>query len=143
MSFERAKRGLKTVGIIWIIIGCLLTIVGILLLIGSRTAAADAATAQDASRFLHGAISNLILGIVGLDAGYYCFKASKDSSKAKTVRNIAVLGLILAVLVFVIGLMKGTLAANNVASIIASTIVNCILLYEAHIVIKGSKAENS
>ena len=137
MSLEKAKRGLKRFGYIWVICGAFLAIIGVILLIGAKAATADAERAVNAPMFLHGGITNLILGLVGIDTGYRCFRAAKDSSKINTVCTIARIFILLAVLALVAGFVRGTLAANNVSSCIVSIVVNGILLYEAGVVKKG------
>ena len=143
MSLEKAKRGLKRFGYIWVICGGFLAIIGVILLIGAKAATADAERAINAPMFLHGGITNLVLGLVGVDSGYRCFRAAKDSSKINTVITIARIFILLAVLAIAAGLVRGTLAANYLSSCIASIVVNGLLLYEAHIVKKGDEADNS
>ena len=141
MSLEKAKRGLKRFGYIWIICGSVLAILGIVLLLGGKIAMADAARAENAPMFIHAGITNLILGLVGIDTGYRCFKAGKDGSKVKSVITIARIFIGLAVLSILAGFVRGTLAANSLSSCIASIVVNSILLYEAHVVKKGNEVE--
>ena len=141
MSLEKAKRGLKRFGYIWIICGSVLAILGIVLLLGAKVAMADAARAENAPMFFHAGITNLILGLVGIDTGYRCFKAGKDGSKVKSVITIARIFIGLAVLSILAGFVRGTLAANSLSSCIVSIVVNSILLYEAHVVKKGNEAE--
>lgn len=143
MSLEKAKRVLKNYGYIWVICGAILAIIGVILLLGAKVATADAERAVNAPMLFHGGITNLILGLVGVDTGYWCFRAVKDSSKLKTVSTIARIFILLAVLAVVVGLVRGTLAANSISSCIASIAVNGILLYAANIVKKGNEADNS
>ena len=143
MSLERAKSGLKRFGYVWVICGGILAVIGVILLIGAKAATADAERAVDAPVFLHGGITNLILGLVGVDSGSRCFRAAKDSSKINTVITIARIFILLAVLAIVAGFVRGTLAANSVSSCIASIVVNGLLLYEANIVKKGNTADNN
>ena len=138
MSLEKAKRGLKRFGYIWIICGSFLAIIGIVLLLGGKVAMADAARAENAQMFFHAGITNLILGLVGIDTGYRCFKAGKDGSKVKSVITIARIFIGLAVLSILAGFVRGTLAANSLSSCIASIVVNGLLLYEANIIKKGN-----
>ena len=138
MSLEKAKRGLKRFGYIWVICGGILAIIGVILLFGAKAANADAERAVNAPIFLHAGITNLVLGLVGVDTGYRCFKAVKDSSKINTVCTIARIFILLAVLAIVAGLVRGTLAANSLSSCIASIVVNGLLLYEANIIKKGN-----
>ena len=91
--------------------------------------------------FFHAGITNLVLGLVGIDTGYRCFKAGKDGSKVKSVITIARIFIGLAILSILAGFARGTLAANSISSCIASIAVNGILLYEAHIVKKGNEAD--
>ncbi|MBR4575463.1 MAG: hypothetical protein IKO16_11185 [Lachnospiraceae bacterium] len=141
MSMERAKRGLKRFGYIWVICGGFLVIIGVILLLGAKAATADAERAINAPTLLHGGITNLVLGLVGIDSGYRCFRAVKDSSKIKSVCTIARIFILLAVLAIVAGLVRGTLAANSLSSCIASIVVNGVLLYEANIVKKENGAD--
>ena len=143
MSLERAKSGLKRFGYVWVICGGFLAIMGILLLIGGKAAAADASRAENAASFIHAGITNLVLGLIGVDTGYRCFRASKDSSKIGTVCTVARIFIGLAILAILVGFVRHTLAASSVASCLATIVVNAILLYEAHIVKKGNKADNS
>ncbi|MBO4374331.1 MAG: hypothetical protein J5829_04410 [Lachnospiraceae bacterium] len=143
MSLEKARKVLKRFGFIWVIFGGLIAVLGIVLLIGSRAAAADASRAANAPVFLQAGIKHLVLGIVGIDAGIYCFKALKDPAKLKTVRNIAAILIGLAVLALVSGYVQGTLAANQTSSYIASAAVNALLLYVVGVVRKGSESDNS
>ena len=143
MSLERAKKILKRFGYIWVICGSFLAIIGIILLIGGKAAQADVSRAENASKFLHAGITNLILGLVGIDSGYRCFRAVKDSSKIKTVHNIAFIGMGLAIIAILGGIVKGTLAANSLSSCIAVIVVNVLLLYVAHVVKTKSESEGS
>lgn len=143
MSVEKAKIVLKRYGYIWVICGGFLAVIGGILLFSSKVAAADATRAANAPMFLHAGITNLVLGLIGVDTGYRCFCAAKDSSKVKTVRNIALIFIALAVIALVVGGVRGTLAANTVSSCIASIIVNCILLYVTNVAGKGEVNEKN
>lgn len=140
MSFEKAKRVLRNYGYIWVICGAFLAIIGVILLLGAKAATADAERAVNAPMLLHGGITNLILGLVGVDTGYWCFRAVKDSSRVKTVSTVAWIFILLAVLAMVAGLVRGTLAANSMSSCIASIAANGLMLYAANIVRKGNEA---
>ncbi len=128
---------MKRFGYFWVICGGVLAVIGVILLFGAKAATADAERAVNAPMFLHGGITNLVLGLVGIDSGYRCFRAVKDSSKIKSVCTIARIFILLAVLAIVAGLVRGALAANSISSCIASIVVNGVLLYEANIVKKG------
>ena len=141
MSLERAKRGLSRFGYIWMILGGLLAVIGIILLIGGKSAAADVARAENASKFFHAGITNIVLGLIGVDTGYRCFKATKDSKKVKDVITIARIFILLAVLAMLVGFVRGTLAASTVSSCIVTIVVSGLLLYVASIVKKGNEAD--
>ena len=143
MDLERAKKGIKRFGYIWVICGGFLAIMGIALLLGAKVASADVARAENASKFLHAGITNLLLGLVGVDTGCRCFRAVKDSSKINTVRRIAIILIGLAVIAIISGLVRGTLAANSVSSCLSSIVVNGLLLYETNIVKKGTETDSN
>ena len=139
MDLEKATKVLKRFGWIWVILGSFMAVIGIVLLIGSQVAAADAERAVNAPMFLNAGIINLVAGIVEIDAGYYCFKAVNDKSKLKTVRNIAVICIAFSVITFISSSVRGTLAAHTVSSCLATAAVNVILLYAVNSVKKGSE----
>lgn len=138
MTVENAKSGLKRFGYIWVICGGILAIIGIALLIGGYVASSDAERAVNAPGLYHAGITNLILGIIGIDSGYRCFKAVKDTSKINTVRNIAIIGIGLAVIAIVAGCIRGVLAANNLSSCIVAIVIFGLLLYEVMVIKKGT-----
>lgn len=143
MSLERAKKGIKRFGYIWVIVGAIVLVLGVILILGGRVAAADVEKAENAARFTYSGIVNVILGLVGIDAGYRCFKAVKDSKKLRDVKTIASIGIGLAILAILGGFVKGTLAPQNLSTCIASIVVNGLLYYETHVVKKGLEAENN
>ena len=135
MSLERAKRGLRNVGIFWIVCGGFLTVMGIILLTGAGVAGSDPSDAENAAKFLTGGITNLIIGLDALIEGILCIGASKKASRAMPVMIFAVLGIVLSI----IKLVSGALHADpsGIASGLASLAVNGILFYMANIVKKG------
>ena len=143
MSFERAKRGLGRFGYIWVILGGILAVIGIILLIMGKVNSGDAADTVTVSMLYHAGITDLVLGLIGLDTGYRCFKATKDLKKVKDVITIARIFILLAILAMLAGFVRGTLAANTVSSCITTIIVNGFMLYIAYVVKKGLKAENA
>ena len=143
MDFEKAKKGLKRFGLIWVICGAFLLIIGIIMIIGGRAAAADAERAVDAAKFTHAGITNIILGLIGLDSGYRCFKAVKDPKKLKDVHTIAVIFIGFAILGLLVGYMRSTLSASYVSTCIVSIVISGLLLYETIIAKKGFEAEKN
>ena len=138
MTVEKAKRGLKRFGYIWVICGAFFAIIGIVLIAGGYIASSDAERAVNSPGFYHAGITNLIIGLIGIDSGYRCFKAVKDSSKINTVRNIAVIGIGLAVLAIIAGCVRGVLSPNNLSSCIVAIVISGLLLYEVMVIKKGT-----
>lgn len=142
-NIDNAKKTLKILGILTIVLGVLglfsslaIGIGGGVIATGLATSGADAASADTAFAVIGGmsvlAIVALVSSIIDLLLGIFSVRAANDFSKIGPAWVLAVIGLILAVIGTIMTVVGGGLNYTNIASSVVSIVFSACLFWAAN-----------
>ena len=143
MDLAKSQKIVKVLGILDIIAAvlCILAAIGMFGIGGLAAGSEDIATNTDLQTgvgiFFFLAILALVSGVVDLLEGIFALRAAKDASKVKPLWIFAIIGVILAVMALITGIING--GTESLGSNVFSLAISCCMFYLANNIKKLAK----